>query len=78
MKRIEAFFRELLEPGTPQFGFFCGVVGAILAFLFLGLGFWKTLFVCAFCAGGAFLGGVKEKADFCKALINKLFPPREG
>jgi len=70
-KRL-AFFRV----GTPQCGLITGLLGAVLAFLFLFLGFWNTLFVIAFFGGGFFLGAFTHKVEWLKKAINRMFPPR--
>ena len=74
MKRIEAFLREVFEVGTPQCGLAFGLLGILLALTLLWLGFWRTLFICILCAAGVFVGGVKDKSQFCKDLLNKLLP----
>ena len=76
MKRMEEFIRELFTPGTPQFGFVCGILGAALGLMLLLLGFWKTLFVAFFCALGAYIGGVGDKQAHFKRILNGLFPPK--
>lgn len=62
--------------GTPECGLLCGLVGVAIAALLLWIGFWKTLFVVALGAVGAFLGAVENKSEWVKALINRLFPPK--
>ena len=76
MKSLNEWIKEMMTWGTPACGLFCGVCGVILAILLLSIGFWKTLFVAALCLVGAFLGGVKNKGDFIKNAINRLFPPK--
>jgi|GEM_PF-588707 len=76
MKSIEEWVSELFKKGTPQCGVTYGILGFALGFMLLFLGFFKTLFVVVLCALGVFLGCVKDKGEFIKGIINKLFPPR--
>ena len=55
-----------------------GLVGLVLALLFVVFGFWKGLFVIAFILAGAFVG---SNAGLCKKLmqlLNSLWYRREG
>ena len=52
-------------------------LGVVIAALLLSIGVWKTLFVVVLGAVGLFLGGVKDKPGAVKALVNRLFPPKE-
>ena len=67
---------QLVTIGTPACGFLCAVLGVVIAVLLLAIGFWKTLFIFAAGAVGAFIGGVSKKSDWLKHLINKTFPPK--
>lgn len=69
---------EKFEIGTPLCGFICAVAGVILALLLIFLGFWKTFFICLLGAAGAYLGGVKDKSQFWKNVINKVLPSKEN
>ncbi|MGN0970338.1 MAG: DUF2273 domain-containing protein [Aristaeellaceae bacterium] len=77
MKSLNDFLRGLMETGTPACGLLCGILGVVLAALLLSIGIWRTLFVVALGALGLFLGGVKDKPGAVKALVNRLFPPKE-
>ncbi len=76
MKSIEETLKELFKVGTPQCGLIYGIVAIVLGFMLLFLGFFKTLFIALLFTIGLFLGGVKEKREFIKAVANKLFPPQ--
>ena len=67
---------DWLKIGTPRCGLLFGAFGVALAFLLLFLGFWKTLLVALFFAGGYWLGRYESKSSIIKSTINKLFPPR--
>ncbi|MBQ8537567.1 MAG: DUF2273 domain-containing protein [Clostridia bacterium] len=69
---------EKFEIGTPQCGFLGAAAGVVLAVLLLFLGFWKTFFICLLGAVGAYLGGVKDKAQFWKNVINKILPSKDN
>ena len=78
MKNIEEFIKELMKPGTPQYGLVWGVCFVLLAIMLLTIGFWKTLFLVFLFVLGLFVGAVKDKEAFLKNLINKIFPPRHN
>lgn len=73
---VNDWLRELLRWGTPACAAFCGLCGVVLAILLLTAGFWKTLFITLLCVIGVFVGGVKEKTQWVKDTINRLFPPK--
>lgn len=77
MKSLNDFLRSLMETGTPACGLLGGIIGVVIAALLLSIGVWKTLFVVVLGAVGLFLGGVKDKPGAVKALVNRLFPPKE-
>ncbi|MCL1855045.1 MAG: DUF2273 domain-containing protein [Clostridia bacterium] len=76
MEEGKGFWKNCFRIGTPQCGVLMGMLGIGLAFLFLFLGFWKTLMVAAFFAAGYVLGSNSNKIVHIKAWINKLFPPK--
>jgi len=67
---------DFFRVGTPQCGLVTGLLGVVLAFLFLFLGFWNTIFVLAFFVGGFFLGAYTHKVEWFKKVINRMFPPK--
>lgn len=62
--------------GTPECGWICAAVGAVIALMIVFLGFWNTVFVAALAAAGYFLGAVKDKGECVKTMINKIIPPK--
>lgn len=76
MKSLNDFLRETFTWGSPACGVLCGVLGAVIALLWLAIGFWKTLFVAGLCAAGVFLGGVEDKEAFLKRVANRIFPKK--
>ena len=65
---------KIFKIGTPQCGAFCAGCGAVLALLFIIIGFWKTLFIFAFAAVGLFIGLVKDKKGVVRNVINSFVP----
>lgn len=63
--------------GTPECGIVMGVLGAVIAFMILFLGFWRTAFVALLFAFGYFIGAVANKGEAVKTVINKIFPPKD-
>lgn len=63
--------------GTPECGIVMGVLGAVIAFMILFLGFWRTSFVALLFAFGYFIGAVANKGEAVKTVINKIFPPKD-
>lgn len=63
------FFAQIFTPGTVPCALFGMVVGLLFAVLCLTVGVGKTLLIGLFCLVGAFVGGVKDKADFIRKVI---------
>ncbi len=78
MKSINEFLLALVKLGTPLGGLFYGIVGLAIAVLWITMGFWNMFFIILCCKLGAFLGGVKDKKEYIKNHINKLFPPKDN
>jgi len=76
MKDIKSFLSEMLTPGTTACTIFGVAVGLVFAVLWLVIGVGKTLLIALFCLIGAFIGGVKDKAEFIRRII--LFFHRGG
>ncbi len=66
-----------LRVGTQQCALACAALGAVIAILFLTIGFWKTLFIALFILAGLFTGGVKDKDEFLRAMTEKFLSRRE-
>jgi len=76
MDKQDGCKHDMFQVGTVWCGMFMGLMGVALAFMFLFLGFWKTLFVAVFFTVGFVTGAVTHKVDWIKKLINKLFPQK--
>lgn len=68
--------KRFFQIGTPQCGIALGLLGVIVAFMLLFLGFWRTLFVAALFGVGYFFGASANKGETVKKAINRLFPPK--
>ena len=76
MEKQKGILGSFFQIGTPQCGLATGILGVVLAFMFLFLGLLKTLFVAVFFAGGFALGAYQNKMEWLKKSINRLFPPK--
>lgn len=71
-----SFFHQAFRIGTPECAVFSAVVAMLLGLLFLWIGFWKTLLIFVLMLIGAFIGGVEDKQDWIRGLVNRLFPAK--
>ena len=55
--------------------FLCTLTGFVIAALFLLLGFWQTLFLLLFVAGGFFIGYKIDKKEDLVEWLDRLLPP---
>ena len=72
-----AFTKNMFKVGTPECAITFAVIAMVLALLFLLLGFWQTLLIAALIVVGAFVGGVKDKKEWIRNAVNRLFPPKQ-
>ncbi len=70
MEKFKQILSQIFEPGTPASVIAYGLVGVLVAVLFLLIGFWRTLLICVCFAVGAFLGGVKDKRAFIGRILD--------
>ena len=77
MNKLASVLKDLTTPGTPQCSLTYAVLGAVIAALLLIIGFWKTLFILAFAAVGALLGGISNKKETVRSAINRRFPSKD-
>lgn len=54
--------------------FLCTLTGFVIAALFLLLGFWQTLFLLLFVAGGFFIGYKIDKKEDLVEWLDRLLP----
>ena len=67
----------VLTVGTPQCALACAFLGAVIAVLFLTIGFWKTLFIALFVFAGLFVGGVRDKSECVRSATEAVLPRKE-
>lgn len=72
------FAKNMLKIGTPECAVFFGVAAMVLALLFLLVGFWQTVLIAVLVLAGVFLGGVKDKKEWIRNAVNRLFPPKQN
>lgn len=77
MKDFRESVRKLTEPGSPHAAAFFAILGLIVALLLMLIGFWRTLLVVVCCSVGYFLGAVKEKGEFIRRILNRVFGGRQ-
>lgn len=76
MDERKGIWSSCFRIGTPACGVATGVLGVVLAFMLLFLGFWRTLMVALFFFAGYLIGANPNKTAAIKAWINKQFPPK--
>lgn len=74
--KCKAFMEKMLKVGTPECAIFSGVVAMVAAIFILLLGFWETVLVAILALLGVFVGGVKDKKEWLRNGINRLFPAK--
>ena len=72
----KSFFHQAFRIGTPECAVFCACVAMLMGLLFLCIGFWKTLLIFALMLIGAFIGGVEDKQEWLRNLVNRLLPAK--
>ena len=64
--------QKWLQVGTPLCGIVFGLVGVLLAFSLIFLGFWKTLLIVVMFGIGYVLGAFNNKKKFLEATISTV------
>ena len=72
----KTFVAQMFTLGTRACALFGAAVGVVFAVLCLTIGVGKSVLIGLFCLVGAFIGGVKDKANFVRKVI--LFFHRDG
>lgn len=70
-------WKRTLTPGSPACSVAYAVIGVIVAVLLLTIGLWRTLFIFAFAAAGALLGGIGDKKAAVRDAVNRRFPAKD-
>ena len=63
--------------GTSECGVVMGLIGAVIAFMILFMGFWRTAFVALLFGAGYFIGAVSNKGETLKRFINRILPSKD-
>lgn len=74
----KTFAKNMFKIGTPECAVFFGATAMVLALLFLLVGFWQTVLIVVLVLAGVFLGGVKDKKEWIRNVVNRLFPPKQN
>ncbi len=74
---FSTFVKNMFKIGTPECALFCGVVALVIAVLLITIGFWKTLLVVAVVAAGMLVGGIANKGEKVRSLVDKVVPKKE-
>ena len=69
---------NVFKVGTPECAVFCGVLAMVLGLLLLTVGFWNTVWIALFGAAGGFLGGVNDKKQILKNVLNRVIPDKRA
>ena len=72
-----SFLSQVFTIGTPACGVFSALAALALALLLLLTGFWNTLWIALMTTAGAVIGGVKDKKQWLKNLLNRLIPDKK-
>lgn len=77
MSKLSDTTKKMVTPGTPVCAATFAVIGVVLAVLLLTIGLWKTLFILAFGAVGALIGGIANKKEAVRNAVNRSFPSKD-
>ena len=69
---------NIFRVGTSECAIFSGALAMVLGLLLLTVGFWSTVWIALFGAAGAFLGGVKDKKQILKNVLNRVIPDKRA
>ena len=69
---------NIFQVGTPECAVFSGAVAMVLGLLLLTVGFWNTVWIALFGAAGCFIGGVRDKKQIVKNVLNRIIPDKKA
>ncbi len=69
---------NVFKIGTPECAVFCGALAMVLGLLLLTVGFWSTVWIALLGAAGGFLGGVNDKKQILKNVLNRVIPDKRA
>ena len=68
----------LFRIGTPECAVVFALAAMVLALLLLTVGFWHMLWIGLLMLFAAFLGGIRNKKQWFKDVINRLVPVKQA
>ena len=68
---------SIFKVGTPECAIFSCAAAVGVGLLLLTVGFWKALWIALLGAVGAFLGGVSNKKEIVKNVLNRVIPDKK-
>ncbi len=69
---------SVFRVGTPECAVFSCAAAVCVGLLLLTVGFWNTLWIALLGAVGAFLGGVRDKKQVLKNVLNRVIPDKRA
>ncbi len=68
---------KIFKIGTPECAIFSGVAAMALGLLLLTVGFWNTVWISLLAVCGGFVGGVRDKKQWLKNVLNHIIPEKK-
>ena len=72
-----SFLSNVFKAGTPECAVFSGAAAMVLGLLVLTVGFWNTVWIALFGVVGGVLGGVRDKKQMLKNVLNRIIPDKK-
>ena len=69
---------NIFRAGTPECAVFSGVAAMVLGLLLLTVGFWSTVWIALLGVIGGFIGGVRDKKQILKNVLNRIIPDKKA
>ena len=69
---------SIFKVGTPECAIFSCAAAVGVGLLLLTVGFWNTLWIALLGAAGGFLGGVRNKKEILKNVLNRVIPDKRA
>lgn len=69
---------NLFRAGTPECAIFSGAAAMVLGLLLLTVGFWNTVWIALLGVIGGFIGGVRDKKQLLKNVLNRIIPDKKA
>ena len=72
-----SFLANVFKAGTSECAVFSAAAAMVLGLLLLTVGFWNTVWIALFGVVGGILGGVKDKKQMLKNVLNRIIPDKK-